>query len=105
MSRAAMKPLLAVIVLAFTLALAAGASGAIVTSTDLQGRTITFDVRAPAGDKNWYAGVLTALAHGNEISTVTIRIVPDQQIDALCAGSAAAWSPRDASRPSVFIPA
>src|SRR3954463_12388595 len=105
MSRAAMKPLLAVIVLAFTLALAAGASGAIVTSTDLQGRTITFDVRAASVDTNWYADVLRAIAHGNEISNVTVRIVPDQQIDALCGEAAAACYARDASRPTIFIPA
>src|SRR5215212_7424289 len=105
MGRAAMKSALALLVLALTLAVAAGADAAIITSTDAQGRPITFDVRATAVDTNWYADILRATAHGNEISNVTIRIVPDQQIDALCGDAAAACYERDGSRPTIFIPA
>ena len=95
-----MKPLVAMLALVVTLALAAGAGAAIVTSTDLQGRRITFDVRAPAVDTDWYAGIMRAIAHGNEISNVTIEIVPDQAIEGLC-GSAAAACYTHAGRPTI----
>ena len=101
-----MKSALAVLVLAVSLVLAAGASAAIITSTDGQGRRITFDVRATAVDTNWYADVLRGTAHGNEISNVTIRIVPDQQIDGLCGDAAAAcYSHEGGAGPTIFIPA
>jgi len=80
--------LLAILAIAF--ALATGADAAIVTSKDAQGRTITFDVRAANVDTEWYASVLRAAAHGNEISNVTIRIVPSEQIPALCGSDEAA---------------
>jgi predicted thioesterase len=105
MTRAAMKPLVVVLALVLTLALAAGASGAIITSTDLQGRRITFDVRANTVDTNWYTDVLRATAHGNEISDVTIRIVPDQSIEALCGPEAAACYTHLGARPTIMIPA
>ena len=105
MMRAAVKPLVAVFALVLTLALAAGASGAIITSTDLQGRRITFDVRATAVDTNWYTDVLRATAHGNEISTVTIRIVPDQQIDALCGNEASACYTHFGAVPTIIVSA
>jgi predicted thioesterase len=103
MSRA-VKPFVALLALVLTLALAAGAGGAIVTSTDLQGRRITFDVRAKTVDTNWYTDVLRATAHGNEISNVTIRIVPDASIEALCGPEAAACYSH-AGRPTIMIPA
>ena len=62
---------------ALALVFATGANAAIVTSHDDQGRQITFDVRAPNVDTEWYASILRASAHGNEISDVTIRIVPE----------------------------
>ena len=65
---------------------AAGANAAIITSHDDQGRTITFDVRAATVDTEWYASVLRASAHGNEISDVTIVIVPEPQVQAFCGG-------------------
>jgi predicted thioesterase len=105
MSRAAVRSVLALLVLGLSLALATGASAAIITSTDGQGRRITFDVRATAVDTNWYADVLRATAHGNEISNVTIRIVPDQSIDSLCGDEAAACYTRASGRPTIMIPA
>jgi hypothetical protein len=105
MSRSAMKSLLALLVLVISLAFAGGAGAAIITSTDAQGRTITFDVRATAADTDWYASVLRATAHGNEISTVTIRIVPDQAIENLCGSEAAACYTRSGGRPTIMIPA
>ena len=100
-----MKSLVVLSTLVLTLALAAGASGAIVTSTDLQGRTITFDVRAATVDTDWYAAVLRATSHGNEISNVTIRIVPDQSIESLCGSAAAACYTGIGGRPTIIIPA
>jgi hypothetical protein len=106
MIRAAVKRLLVtLVVLVLTLAVAAGASAEIVTTADLQGRPITLDVRAKGVDTNWYADVLRATAHGNEISNVTIRIVPDQQIDGLCGTEAAACYTHVGSRPTIMIPA
>jgi hypothetical protein len=106
MSRAAVKKIIVVLAtLILTLAVAAGASAAIVTTADLQGRPITFDVRASNVDTNWYADVLRATAHGNEISDVTIRIVPDPQIEGLCGAEAAACYDRVAGRPTIMIPA
>jgi hypothetical protein len=105
MGRAAMKSVFALVALVVSLAVAGGASAAIVTSTDLQGRRITFDVRATAVDTNWYTDVLRATAHGNEISNVTIRIVPDQSIDGLCGDEAAACFTHVSGRPTIMIPA
>jgi len=100
-----MKSLLAALVLVLGLALAGGAGAAIITSTDAQGRRITFDVRSTAADTDWYASILRATAHGNEISNVTIRIVPDQSIENLCGDAAAACYTRSSGRPTIMIPA
>lgn len=68
-----------------TLLLTAGVSAAeIVTRQDRDGRTITFDVRATNVNVDWYANLLRDAAHGNEISRVTIRIVPRGEVDEFC---------------------
>jgi hypothetical protein len=100
-----MKPIVAFLALVLTLAFAASAGAAIVTSTDLQGRRITFDVRATAVDTDWYADVLRATSHGNEISDVTIRIVPDQAIEGLCGSAAAACYTGIGGQPTIIISA
>jgi len=108
MSAVLPRRLLVAVVAALALALAAvaGADAAIVTSHDSQGRAITFDVRAPNVDTEWYASVLRAAAHGNEISTVTIRIVPEPQIPALCGGQEAAACYTGRSGPAnIIVPA
>src|SRR5437870_2013172 len=84
------RAVVAALLAALALAGATGANAAIVISHDDQGRTITFDVRAATVDTEWYASVLRAAAHGNEISNVTITIVPENQIPALCGGEEAA---------------
>ena len=91
---------------ALALVFAAGANAAIVTSHDDQGRQITFDVRAPNVDTEWYASILRASAHGDEISDVTIRIVPESQIPGLCGGedAAACYTGRSAA-PTIMISA
>jgi hypothetical protein len=77
-----------VVVTALTCALAAHAE--IVVSHDSAGRPITFDVRADGVDVDWYAALLRSAAHGDEISTVTIRIVPAADVTADCGEGAVA---------------
>jgi hypothetical protein len=79
-----------VVVVAIALPVAAGANAAVVSERDNQGRSIRFDVRASNVDVDWYANVLRAAAHGDEISAVTVRIVPEPQIPRLCGGEEAA---------------
>jgi hypothetical protein len=92
-------------VLAVALAAASAARGAIITSSDGQGRRITFDVRAATADTDWYASILRATAHGDEISGLTIRIVPDQSIDRLCGNEAAACYTRSRGAPVIMVAA
>ena len=66
-SRRRCATLLVALVAALALATAAGAE--IVTKADSEGRTITFDVRAPGVDVDWYAAILRAAVHGDEIYT------------------------------------
>jgi hypothetical protein len=97
--------LLAALLAAFALAGAAGANAAIVTSHDDQGRTITFDVQAATVDTEWYASVLRASAHGNEISDVTIMIVPEPQIQAFCGGADVAACYSRSAPATIIVPA
>jgi hypothetical protein len=69
---------------------AVAAHADIVTSHDGDGRTIAFDVRVAGADVEWYAGLLRNAPHGNEISRVTIRIVPRSDIVGYCGAGAAA---------------
>lgn len=97
--------LVAVVAVALPLSSAAGA--AVVMQQDNQGRTIRFDVRATNVDVDWYANVLRAAAHGNEISSVTIRIVPEPQIPRLCGGeeAAACYEADTSSGPLIIVAA
>jgi hypothetical protein len=84
---------------AFVLAAALGAAGAARAETvlkqDAQGRTITFDVQTSVVDVDWYANLLRATAHGDEISRVTVRIVEPAQVRTLCGADAlACWGKR-----------
>jgi hypothetical protein len=87
------------------LALATGAGAEIVTKTDSEGRTITFDVQAASVDVDWYAALLRAAAHGDEISRLTIRIVPEQDVPELCGAAAAACYSPGRSGGRIVIPA
>lgn len=93
------------VALAVAFAAATGADAAIITSQDVQGRTITFDVRAASVDTNWYAAVLRASAHGDEISDVTIRIVPEPSIADLCGVEAVACYTGRTRAPTIIVPA
>ena len=82
------------VALVAALAFATGAGAEVVTKADTEGRPITFDVQAPGVDVDWYAALLRAAAHGDEITRVTIRIVPEEEVPELCGAAAAAcYSP------------
>jgi hypothetical protein len=98
-----LKTLLVAVVAA--LALATGASAEIITAQDTQGRPITFDVQAPNVDVEWYAALLRAAAHGDEISTVTIRVLPESQVAAFCGAAAAACYSRGRNTGLIVVPA
>ena len=98
-----LRTLLVAIVAA--LALATGASAEIVRSEDAQGRAITFDVQAPNVDVEWYAALLRAAAHGDEISTVTIRILPESQVSVVCGAAAVACYSRGRATALIVVPA
>ena len=55
-----------------------------VLSQDDQGRTIRFDVGVDGVDVEWYAALLRAAPHGNEISAVTIGIVSWDALRSAC---------------------
>lgn len=93
------------VALALVLASASGADAAIITAQDVQGRTITYDVRATAVDTDWYTAVLRASAHGDEISSVTIQIVPEPEIEAICGGAAAACYTGRRGPARIIVPA
>lgn len=93
------------VAVAAALALATGASAEIVTAQDAQGRRITFDVQAANVDVEWYAALLRAAAHGDEISTVTIRILPEAQVSAFCGAAAAACYSRGRATSVIVVPA
>jgi hypothetical protein len=99
------RALLLLAVLATALVSAAAASAEIVTREDDEGRTITFDVLAPEVDVEAYAGLLRAAAHGDEISRVTIRIVPRGEIRTVCGAGAAACYRRDGAAGTMVVPA
>jgi hypothetical protein len=78
-------------------ALTATASAAEQVVSDSQGRPITFDVQAAGVDVAGYAGILDRALHGNEISDVVVRVVPESQIARECGSGALAcyqWSSR-----------
>src|SRR6266508_2306118 len=95
--------LLVVLIVALTAAVAARAE--VILSQDNQGRRITFDVRAAGVDVEWYARLLRGAVHGDEISTVTIRIVPSEQIESVCGASALACYGRGGGSPLMVVPA
>lgn len=78
-------------------ALSTAATAAEQVVNDSQGRPVTFDVQAAAVDVSGYAAILDRSLHGNEISDVTVRIIPENQIAGACGSGALAcyrWSSR-----------
>jgi hypothetical protein len=100
------RPLRALLVAgALSLALASPAMAETVLAQDTQGRTITFDVLASGVDTGWYTSVLSAAIHGDEISTVTIRIVPSSEITGICGSGAAACYSQRRTGALIVVPA
>ncbi|HEX2503647.1 MAG TPA: hypothetical protein VHK00_06875 [Miltoncostaeaceae bacterium] len=93
----ARRPALAIGAAAMVLAAAAPAGAAPQVTHDSAGRPIHFDVQAQGADVAGYTAILDGLLHGNEISDVTVTIVPQSSIAGECGTGAAAcyrWSSR-----------
>ena len=86
-------------------ALAGPAAARTVTLKDNEGRPITFDVRAKQVDTKWYANLLRAATHGDEIANVTIRIVPRNQLVEHCGPGAAGCYGRNRGGGRIVVPA
>lgn len=84
---------------------AVAARAEVVQRQDAAGRTITFDVLDTAVDVDWYAAILSGAAHGNEISDVTIRIVPRSEIASRCGSDAAACFEQRRGTRTITVPA
>ena len=98
------RALVTLAALAVALLSAVAAQAEIVVRQDAAGRPITLDVLAPAVDVDWYAGLLSAAAHGDEISRVTIRVVTDSEVSRLCGDDAAACFERRGGVSTITVP-
>ena len=81
------RPLLLLALLA-SLVFVSEAGAEEVVLTDNEGRSISFDVRVPGVDPEWYAALLRAAPHGNEISTVRINLVSWDELHTTCGSDA-----------------
>lgn len=75
------------------------------TRADGKGRTITFDLQAPGVDVDGYARLLSESLHGDEISTVVVRVVPGPAIATECGAGAAACFQRIGDDSRIIVPA
>lgn len=80
----AMRRLLLLLSLVASLAFAGEAAAAEVLLADDQGRTIRFDVRSQGVDPEWYAALLRAAPHGDEIATLRVDVVGWDELYSLC---------------------
>jgi len=87
------------------LALAGPAAARVVTHEDSEGRPITLDVRADDVDTEWYAELLRQATHGDEIATVTIRIVPGERLVQHCGPGASGCYRRNRGGGRIVVPA
>jgi hypothetical protein len=79
----------ALLVLSFlALAFAAPAAAEEVVVADDEGRSIRFDVRAEGVDVEWYASLLRAAPHADEISTVRVELVTRAELADTCGRAA-----------------
>ena len=93
-----------VLVLLAPLASVAAARAEVIVARDNAGRPMTFDVRVDGTDVEWYASVLRAAVHGDEIASVTIRIVDEDDVTSLCGASAAACYGRRGGGQVIVVP-
>ena len=84
-----MRRAAAIAVSILSLAFAAPAAAEEVVVADDEGRSIRFDVRADGVDVEWYASLLRAAPHSDEISTVRIDLVTRADLAATCGRAAA----------------
>ena len=96
-----MRRLLLVLSVFASLAFSGEAMAAEVLAQDDQGRTIRFDVRVEGVDAEWYAALLRAAPHGDEISTVRIDIVSRETLLSTCGRDASGCY----SRNTIVVPA
>ena len=97
----AVRRLLLLLSVLASLAFSGEAMAAEVLSQDNEGRTIHFDVAVDGVDAEWYAALLRAAPHGNEISTVTIDIVSWDTVHSTCGRDASGCY----SRNEIGVPA
>lgn len=98
------RALVALVSLAVALLSTVAARAETVVRQDAAGRPITFDVLDPTADVDWYAGILAAAAHGDEISSVTVRIVQPGEIASRCGADAAACYERRRGVSTITLP-
>src|SRR5829696_4618201 len=84
-----MRRWIVVLALIASLGYAERAAAAEVVALDDQGRAIGFDVRVDNVDADWYARLLRAAPHGDEVSTVRIVIASRSELVSTCGADAA----------------
>ena len=84
-----MRRALLLVTVVLTLGFAGEAAAEEVVAQDAEGRAITFDVLAENVDVEWYAALLRAAPHADEIATVRIRLVTPGELRELCGEQAA----------------
>lgn len=76
----------------------------VVTLEDRDGRAMKFDVRSNGIDVEWYAELLRNATHGDEISSVTVRIVRPALLPRLCGAGASGCYERTPAGPRIVVP-
>ena len=90
---------------ALLIASSAPALAETATRADAKGRTITFDLQTTGVDVDGYARILSETLHGDEISGVTVRVVPGAAIVTECGPGAAACYERVNRTARIIVPA
>lgn len=86
-------------------ALAGASSAAVKRFKDDEGRTITLDVKSSGVDAAWYADLLRGATHGDEIGSVTIRIVRPDRLVRHCGPGASGCYARQRGGGRIVVPA
>ena len=90
-----MRRLLTLVTLLASFALAGEAAAAEVVLADNEGRPIRFDVRTEGVDAEWYASLLRAAPHGDEIARLRIDVVSWDELHSICGREAGGCYSRD----------
>ncbi len=96
-----MRRILLLLSVLASLAFSGEAMASEVLSQDDQGRTIRFDVLVDGVDTEWYAALLRAAPHGDEISTLKISVVSRDALRSTCGREASGCY----SRNTMVVPA